>query len=131
MGEFSAGKWLIGLTIYFVTLFLIVFNVVAGSDGLTTANNNITNIDANFGQYQANNLNVTSGESIQFIDNTASGDMGHSDIKKTLSIITGINSSKFNIGINPAFMWIFIIFFFWIEFFAFLWAVYMALPLLH
>jgi len=54
-----------------------------------------------------------------------------SNIKATLSIITGISAGNVNIGIPPAYIYIFAFLFFWIEFFMLLWALYMALPFFH
>ena len=54
-----------------------------------------------------------------------------SNIKTTLSIITGISAGNVNIGIPSAFIYIFSFLFFWIEFFMLMWALYMALPFFH
>lgn len=65
-------------------------------------------------------------------DQTNLADTGSiSNIKTTLSIITGIGASEIRIGIPPAFVYIFSFLFFWIEFFMLLWALYMALPFFH
>jgi len=65
-------------------------------------------------------------------DQTNLADTGSiSNIKATLSIITGIGAGQIIIGIPAAFVYIFSFLFFWIEFFMLLWALYMALPFFH
>lgn len=60
------------------------------------------------------------------IDPTAKFDW--STVKNTIGIMTGFSA---NIGMPGAFVFIYSFLFFWIELFALLWAIYMALPFLH
>jgi len=62
--------------------------------------------------------------------NTDTGSI--SNIKATLSIITGIGAGNIDIGVPPAYIYIFSFLFFWLEgLFILLWALYMALPFFH
>lgn len=49
-------------------------------------------------------------------------------IRETVSFITGFRA---DLGLPPAFQFIFSFMFFWIPFFIFIWAIYMALPIIH
>ena len=51
-----------------------------------------------------------------------------SSVKNTIGVMSGFSA---DIGIPSAFQWIFSFIFFWVPFFALLWAVYMALPFVH
>jgi hypothetical protein len=122
MGQFQAGVWLVMLCIYFFSLFLLINSVVnAGADyGLI--------IDAGFSDPGFENY----GANMSTPDSASAGDTASmSGIKATFSIITGIGAGSINLGVPTAFVWMFSIMFFWIEFIMLIWAIYMAIPFFH
>ena len=86
MGDFQAGKWIIGLLMYYFFLFTIVSFVVSASNDYDI-NNDLSYNDPGFG--------VADGYVDLTGDNTtisADSDYDSGTIKQTLSFITGINA---------------------------------------
>lgn len=123
MGKFKAGTWIIILFIYFFTLFIAVNQIVSASNHYNIETDNIRYADPGFENFNSD---------FDIPDNASSSDTGSiSDLKATVSVITGIGASQINIGVPSAFIYIFSILFFWIEFIMILWALYMAIPFFH
>ena len=122
MGKFQSGVWIIGLLIYFISLFIIISSVVIAANeyGISTA---ASFADPGFGSYSGN---MSTPDTASAAD---TADM--SGIKTTLSIITGIGASDIILGVPAAFVYIFSFLFFWLEFVMLIWALYMSIPFFH
>jgi len=125
MGDFQAGKWIVGLLLYYFLLFTIVsFTVQANNDyGNNVA---LTYNDPGFSHVQGYTDLTGDNETIN-----ADTDYDSGTIKETLSFITGINASSVNFGIPTWLIYIFSFMFFWIEAFMLGFSIYMILPFLH
>lgn len=190
MGEFNAGKWIIGLCVYFFVFFVVVMGVINGltsmgestgglsvnDPGFETASNQFTNLgngctglpsgptcdfivgatpdvcalvpgcsyNATYEVCQGDH-NVTACGSVAddaacvvlgctlvtgtFPSQTSnSDDFDWSTIRDSLGLMTGFSA---NVALPGGFQFMFSFVFFYLPFFALLWAVYMALPFIH
>lgn len=123
MGQFKSGTWIIILLIYFFGLFVVVNQVISASNYYSIDDNDIMFNDPGFENYNANMSNPDTASA----SDTAS--MG--GITDTISVITGLGASEIDIGVPAAYIYIFSILFFWIEFVMLIWALYMAIPFFH
>jgi hypothetical protein len=127
MGDFNSGKWIVGLLMYFTVMFLVVYCVKAGMPDSTTAQN-MQYSDPGYGS--TIQLNKTIG-GVSSTDSVGTSTPGMSNIMGTLSILTGIGSGSYSIGIPAMWAWLFSFIFFYIPFFMLLWSIYMAIPIIH
>jgi len=125
MGDFQAGKWIIGLLMYYFFLFTIVSFVVTASNDYDI-NNDLSYNDPGFGVVDGY-VDLTGDNSTI----SADSDYDSSTIKQTLSFVTGINASSVNFGVPTWIIYIFSFMFFWIEAFMLGFSIYMILPFMH
>ena len=128
MGEFSAGKWIIGLFIYFFVFYIITLSIVN-----TVDDSGVHFADPGFG---SSIQNETAIDDMTFGGNETGIDYSNTEVsytgwKATLSIMTGINSNNISIGVPAQWQFIFSFFLFWLPFMMLIWAIYMAIPFFH
>lgn len=126
MGSFSSGTWAILLIVYFLGFFLVTYSIVNGMPDADTSG--IQFSDPGFGSTPAADFTVA-GQTAA--DSFGTESPGMSSIMTSLKIMTGINAGSVSIGIPTGWKWLFSFLFFWIPFFALLWAIYMAIPFFH
>ena len=126
MGQFESGNWIVILLIYFTIFFVVTYCVVAGMTE-NSANSGVSYSDPGYGSVPTNDHAI--GMVNQSSVSTSSP--GMSDVLTTLSVITNVGSGSYQLGIDSAWTWLFSFLFFYIPFFMLLWAIYMALPIIH
>lgn len=127
MGEFKAGQWIIMLLVYFTLLFIIVYCVRLGFTESESAQQLVYD-DPGYGAASAATNQIGSQDPAGSV---STGSPGMSNIVAALSVMTAVNSDNVHIGIPAAWHWLFSFFLFYIPFTMLLWAIYMALPILH
>ena len=123
MGQFESGIWIVILLTYFFCFFMIVYCIQAGFPG-----SGVSVSDPGFGSSPL--LNTTIGD-VDPAASVSSGSSGMSNVRSTVGIMTGFTSSSSNIGVPGGWMFAFSFVFFYLPAFMLLWAVYMALPIIH
>ena len=128
MGQFNSGYWIIGLSIYYFVFFLLLASVIQVGyeyDTVDTSGVYQTGIefDATEQKGSLTNLSDVSADS--------SGNVNVKTLIKTLSFASGIGTSELGIGFPAGFQFIFSFVFFWIPATMLLFAIYMALPVIH
>ena len=120
MGQFPAGRWFVGLLLYFFIFFIIVNYV-----GTAAAEYGIDGVefdDPGFSDLVNTSVNTSA----------AAADTGSwSSFWDTISFMTGIGAEDVEIGLPGAYQYIFSFLFFWIELVMLIWAGWMALPFFH
>lgn len=119
MGEFNAGKWIIGLSIYFFLFFLIVTSVISGLDEVGEDRDDLYVTDPGF---------ILDGNQTVPGTVTNTDTVSWDNIRDSIGVMTGFNAQ---IGLPGTYQFIFSFIFFWIPLMMLLWALYMALPFLH
>ena len=113
MGEFTSGKWIIGLLIYFFVFFIVMWSVLNAQAAIgetTPANNRVEINDPGF-QDRLNSFDLgarCSGKSsaVTFLDNVLCKDLNVHEHEPTCNNVTGCiwknGTSLFNITIIDA-----------------------------
>lgn len=129
MGQFSAGRWIVGLSIYFAVFYLICFSIAGAVNATSGENAGVTFNDPGFGSNPPTGT-INNPGNVTSIDYDTSGDSYSSGVS-AWGIMTGINAENTSVGNLGGWSWVFSIFFFWIPGIMYLWCIYMALPFLH
>ena len=123
MGQFNAGTWIVGLLIYFTLFFTIVYCVAAA-----VPTSGVSYSDPGYGASPSQSTSITD---INSSGSVSTSTPGMSNVMTTLSIITGVGSGSYQIGMPGGWDWLFSFFMFYLPFFMLLWSIYMALPIIH
>lgn len=126
MGQFESGHWIVVLLLYFTIFFVVTYCVVAGMTE-NSANAGVTYSDPGYGSTPLNDHTI--GNVSQADISTSGAGMG--DVLTSISVITSIGSGSYQLGMPSSWSWLFSFLFFYIPFFMLLWAIYMALPIIH
>ena len=124
MGQFESGVWIVGLLFYFTGLFVLVYCVAAGIPDA-----DVSYADPGYGASHTPSTVIVDIDPTTTDVGTDTPGMG--SVMTTLSILTSVGSGSYDVGIPSGWAWLFSFVFFYIPLFMLLWAVYMAIPIIH
>ncbi len=123
MGQFDAGKWAVGILVYYLLVFVVMFFVIGSIQALGGSASGVAFNDPGFGS--------TPNSSALPSSINSSGTVSMSVVTSTFSVITGIGSSSIQTGIPSAYEWLFRAIFIYIPLVMLLVAIYFMLPFIH
>lgn len=126
MGEFSSGKWVVLITLYFIFMFVVVFGFQTISGGVSVSGD--TQAVFYSGDYDNASGMETVNTSVGVFDSTTSG---WSNFFAAISFLSGISADDYDFGISSSYLWLVRLIFFYIPFIMLIISVYFAIPFLH
>lgn len=121
MGEFQAGKWILGLSIYFFAYFLILLAITNLAIAHGVDHSGITANDPGFGVYSGNT---------SYSGGSASDTVSINPIRETIGFMFTFQNNVF-INSGSQFQFVFMFFFTYIPLFVLIFSLYMILPFAH